>query len=68
MVTSPPNENRTIGGDGQSIRYVGLFDVGDSWSEDNCIGDAGTLLLLNLLTSNADKLLWRFIIRRDGGS
>lgn len=68
-VTSPPNENRTTGGDADS-GYLGIGVCGlDDWRIiDICTGDAGRLWLLKRLTSRADKLLWRWILNRDGGS
>lgn len=65
MVTSPPSENFTIGGELHPfLSLIGLCLPG--LGDDCClviigmeIGDVGRLRLLNRLTSNADRLLCR---------
>lgn len=73
VVTSPPNEKRTIGGDAQSVKLVvfGLHGgVGDDCCRriGICTGDVGRLRLLKRLTSSAERLLWRNMWKSDDNS
>lgn len=62
VVTSPPTENRTIGGEEVGVGLCDWYGELEFWRRvDICSGEAGRLRLLNRLISSADRLWCRWI-------